>query len=53
VCWAPIAGACASFSSLAVNEKVEPAPGVLSTPIEPPNNSTICREMARPNPVPP
>ncbi|MNM62985.1 hypothetical protein D3C81_743380 [compost metagenome] len=33
--------------------KVEPRPGSLSTQMRPPINSTRCREMARPNPVPP
>ena len=33
--------------------KVEPAPGVLSTPIEPSRRSQNRRVMARPRPVPP
>jgi len=36
-----------------VNQKVEPWPGRLSTPIEPPINSTSCLEIAKPSPVPP
>ena len=35
------------------NQNVEPAPGVLSTPIRPPISSTSCLEIARPRPVPP
>ena len=35
------------------NQNVEPAPATLWTPIRPPINSTIFREMARPRPVPP
>ena len=41
------------FSNLALNQNVEPLPGVLSTPIWPPIISTSCLEIARPRPVPP
>ena len=43
-------GASGSRSS---NQNVDPAPGVLSTPIRPPINSTRRLEIARPRPVPP
>ena len=43
-------GASGSCSS---NQNVEPAPGVLSTPIRPPISSTRRLEIARPRPVPP
>ena len=37
----------------AVNQKVEPLPGSLSTPISPPICSTSCLQIASPRPVPP
>ena len=37
----------------AVNQKVEPLPSALSTPISPPINVASSRQMARPRPVPP
>ena len=37
----------------AVNQKVEPWPGTLSTPTSPPMSSASLREMASPSPVPP
>ena len=37
----------------AVNQKVDPAPSSLSTPISPPIVSASCRDIARPRPVPP
>jgi hypothetical protein len=40
-------------SRWAVNQKVLPAPRVLSTPMDPPMTSTSRFEMARPRPVPP
>ena len=46
-------GAGAGGSSGTVNQKVEPRPGWLSTPMVPPINSTSCLQMARPRPVPP
>ena len=42
-----------SFASTTVKWKVDPAPGVLDTPISPPINPTSCLQMVRPNPVPP
>ena len=45
--------ACSAASSRTVNEKVLPLPGVLSTPMAPPINSTSRAQMARPRPVPP
>ena len=42
-----------SLTAGTVNQKVEPFPSVLSTPIWPPINSTNCLEIARPKPVPP
>ena len=35
-----------------VNQKVEPSPGVLSTPISPPNWWMMLLQMGRPSPVP-
>src|SRR6478736_4555261 len=40
-------------ASCAVNQKREPCPGVLSTPMRPPMRSTSCRQMASPRPAPP
>ena len=48
-----VAAGARCFSKSAVNQKVEPWPGVLSTPIWPPISSTSCLEIASPNPVPP
>ena len=48
---APRTPAC--FSSTAVNQKVEPFPSSLTTPISPPISSASCLETASPNPVPP
>ena len=36
-----------------VNQKVEPCPGTLSTPMSPPISSTSRLQMAKPSPVPP
>ena len=36
-----------------MNQKVEPSPGLLWTPMVPPMSSTSLRQMARPRPVPP
>ena len=47
-----LAGAGA-LSSRAVNQKVLPRPGVLSTPMVPPIISTRCLESASPIPLPP
>ena len=41
------------ISKTAVNQKVEPSPSRLSSPIFPPIFSTSCLEMANPRPVPP
>src|SRR2546421_2455078 len=41
------------FSSFAVNQNVDPSPGVLLTPIWPSISWTNCFEIDRPNPVPP
>ena len=41
------------ISKTAVNQKVEPSPSWLSSPILPPILSTSCLEMANPRPVPP
>src|SRR6185503_3969727 len=43
---APAAG------SGSMNENIEPRPGALSTHKRPPRCSTICRQIARPSPVP-
>ncbi len=42
-----------AFSSVTENQKVDPRPGSLSTPISPPIISTIFLEMVNPSPVPP
>jgi len=39
--------------SCAVNQKVEPLPSSLSTPIDPPSSSQSLRLIASPSPVPP
>ena len=44
---------CGGTAKGSSNQKVEPAPAVLWTPMRPPISSTIFREMARPRPVPP
>ena len=41
------------FSNLAVNQNVDPFPGVLSTPIRPLIRATNCSEIDKPKPVPP
>src|SRR5207302_11099629 len=41
------------FSSRVVNQKTDPFPSALSTPIRPPISSTIRCEIASPSPVPP
>lgn len=40
-------------SARAVNQKVLPRPGSLTTPISPPSSPTSALQMARPRPVPP
>ena len=35
------------------NQKVDPSPGRLRTPMDPPMSFTSCLQMARPSPVPP
>ena len=41
------------LANCAVNQKVEPTPGSLATPISPPMSCTRRRQMDRPRPVPP
>src|SRR5215510_4954096 len=47
--WTSVGG----FDRHAVNQKVEPWPGVLSTPILPPIMCVSCLAMVNPKPVPP
>src|SRR6266852_2929109 len=44
---------CSSGGKANVNQKVEPSPTWLSTPISPPMSPISCFEIANPNPVPP
>ena len=48
-----VGAAAVARCSRAVNQKVEPSPGVLRTPQVPSMSSMICLQMARPRPVPP
>ena len=41
------------MSAFSVNQKVEPRPGVLSTPMSPPISEISCLLIIRPRPVPP
>src|SRR5438094_7728141 len=54
-CGSPMtgAGSLTGLVSRTVNQKVEPAPGLLLTPMLPPISSTSLRQMASPKPVPP
>ena len=50
---APVGDSATPRCSASVNQKVEPTPGVLSTPQLPPISSHSLRTIARPRPVPP